>query len=162
MPAPTSTPIPIASGTSHLWRWLRRYLPAELVCIPAALAGAFLLGEPLGGNEGAALGGAIGENAGFYGMMLGRELRQRGGLAALPRALRDLSLEFGPAEALDSLLLRPALLYLGIALAPHAALGVLAGKLAADAAFYSLAIAAHGLVCRRRPSEPAGGTGLRA
>jgi hypothetical protein len=103
------------------------------------------VGQLTGSSAAAALAATWGENAGFYGMMLGRELVQRRTLRALPAAVRRLALEFGPAEALDSLVLRPAAMYAGLALAPHPALGMLAGKLAADVTFYAPAIACHEL-----------------
>jgi hypothetical protein len=77
-------------------------------------------------------------------MMLGRELAQRG-IRALPAVARDLFIEFGPAEALDSFLLRPASVFAGLSLAPHPALGIVAGKVAADLSFYAPAIVSHEL-----------------
>lgn len=139
-------------------RWLRRYLPAELVGTPCALLCGYAVGQLTGSPAAAAVAAAWGENLGFYGMMLGRELLQRGGLRSLPTAARDLVVEFGPAEALDSLLMRPASIYAGLLLAPHPALGLLAGKLAADLSFYTPAILTHELqrwyaraAIRRRP-----------
>lgn len=126
-------------------RWLRRYLPAELVCTPCALLCGYAALQLTGIPAVAAIAATWGENLGFYGMMLGRELIQRGGLRALPAAARDLFVEFGPAEALDSFLLRPASLYAGLALAPHPALGMVAGKIAADLTFYTPAIVTHEL-----------------
>ena len=124
-------------------RWLRRYLPAELICTPCALLFGGVTAELTGNAAAAALAATWGENVGFYGMMLGRELAGRGGLRALPAAARDLFVEFGPAEALDSFLLRPAALYVGIAVAPNPLLGMLAGKLVADLGFYAPAIVTH-------------------
>jgi len=126
-------------------RWLRRYLPAELICTPCALLAGGVTLELTGSSAAAALAATWGENLGFYGMMLGRELSRRGGLHALPAASRDLFVEFGPAEALDSFLLRPAALYVGIAVAPAPVLGFLAGKLVADLGFYAPAIVTHEL-----------------
>ena len=137
--------------------WVARYLPAELLGTCAALSCASLAADS--GAAAAAVAGTVGENAAFYGLMLTRELLQRGGVRGLPGALRDLALEFGPAEALDSLLLRPALLYAGISLTGHSTSGALLGKLAADVAFYSLAIAGRALAQRgaaasvSRPTE---------
>jgi hypothetical protein len=132
--------------------WLRRYLPAELVCTPIALLSAWLAVTLTGSTAVAAIAGTWGENLGFYGMMLARELGRRG-VRALPAILRDLALEFGPAEALDSMLLRPALMYTGMILAPSPALGIVAGKLAADICFYVPAIVSYELLCRRtRPA----------
>src|SRR5512133_438264 len=95
--------------------WLQRYLPAELVCTPTALLCAWLAATLTGSTAVAAIAGTWGENLGFYGMMLARELGRRG-VRALPAILCDLALEFGPAEALDSMVLRPALMYTGMML----------------------------------------------
>ncbi len=134
--------------------WLRRYLPAELAGIPSALLCAWAADRLTGSTAAAAVAATWGENLGFYGLLLARELRRRGGRRALAAALRDLTLEFGPAEALDSLLLRPALIYIAMLYAPHPALGVLLGKLAADLAFYLPTIASYELLRRRARAKP--------
>jgi selenocysteine lyase/cysteine desulfurase len=128
--------------------WLRRYLPAELTCTITALLGAWLAAALTGSPAVAAVAGTWGENLGFYGMMLSRELAQRGP-RSLPAIIRDLVLEFGVAEALDSLLLRPALMYAGMLLAPNTGFGVIAGKLAADLVFYVPTIISYELLRRR-------------
>ena len=133
-------------GACRVLSWLRRYLPAELVALPSALLFAYAAGSLTGSSAAAAFAGTWGENLGFYGLFLGRELRRRGHVRALPAAVRDLVLEFGPAETLDSLLIRPAFMYAGLSLAPNPMLGVLAGKLAADVTFYAPAIASYELL----------------
>ena len=50
--------------------------------------------------------------------------------------------EFGPAELLDSLLIRPAALFLGVLLLPDPVWGLLAGKIVADLVFYAMAAGA--------------------
>lgn len=133
-------------ATNRPLTWLRRYLPAELVCTVTALLGAWAATALTGS---AAVAGTWGENVGFYGMLLGCELSRRS-LRALPTILRDLALEFGPATALDSLLLRPALMYAGMALPPHLAIGFIVGKLAADLIFYVPTIVSYELLRRPR------------
>jgi hypothetical protein len=138
--------------------WVRRYLPAELVATPSALLCAWGAGAWTGSTVAAAVAGAWGESLGFYGLMLARELRRRGRLHALPAVVRDLVLEFGPAEALDTLLVRPAFMHLGLTLLPDPVLGLVAGKLAADVGFYAPAIASFELLgylrARTSPSRP--------
>jgi len=53
-----------------------------------------------------------------------------------------LLVEFGPAELLDTFVIRPAAIGFTVWLLGPA-LGILAGKLLADVAFYALAIATH-------------------
>jgi len=131
--------------------WLRRYLAAELVCTPAAVLCGWSVGT-LGSMAAAAVAASCVENLAFYGMMLRRELAGGAGMPALPGILYKLVLEFGPAETLDTLVLRPALVYAGMILAPTPALGVIAGKIAADVCFYVPTIASYELM--RRPRRP--------
>ena len=128
--------------------WLRRYLPAELVCTVTGLLGAWAAAVLTGSPAAIAVAVTWGENVGFYGMMLGREIAQRGKRSLSP-IIYDLILEFGLAEALDCLLLRPALIYAGQMLGPNTAIGVVAGKLVADLIFYVPAIVSYELLRRR-------------
>jgi hypothetical protein len=64
---------------------------------------------------------------------------------------RDLILEFGPTEALDSFVLRPALMYTAGRLLADVSLGVIVGKLIADVVFYIPTITSYELLRRGRP-----------
>ncbi len=120
-------------------RWLRRYAPAEV----AALLGAVLAAgavERFGLPAATAYAGVLGEGIAFYAVLFVRDLRRRH--AVLP-TLRALLVEFGPAELLDTTLIRPGAMYLGPLLIGQVTAGVVAGKLAADAVFYTLAIVGY-------------------
>jgi hypothetical protein len=129
--------------------WLRRYLPAEALATCFALVGGLLVS--LGNPALAALGGTWGENIGYYGAMIARDLRERrarderltpaGGL----RVVRNLVLEFGGAELLDSFLVRPAAMFAMIGVTGSLPVGLILGKVVADLAFYSAAIGAYEL-----------------
>ena len=129
--------------------WLRRYLPAEVVATCCALLGGLVVG--LGNPALAALGGTWGENVGYYSTILARDirdLRAREGRitgAGVVRSLRNLALEFGGAELLDSFLVRPAAMFALIAATGNLPLGLLLGKFAADLVFYLAAIGAYEL-----------------
>jgi hypothetical protein len=82
-----------------------------------------------------AVAGAWAETVSYYATMLLRE-RRANPRQKLWRTLGNLVVEFGPAEALDSLFLRPTLMYAAGQLVSDARLGVLIGKLAADIVFY--------------------------
>lgn len=127
---------------------LARYGPAEIACTAVAVACAGVAFATSAGAEIVCVGGTVAEMCAFYAVMIARERTQRGPGAALGAVLRGLALEFGPAELLDTFLLRPALLYAAIALTGGAASGALLGKVAADAAFYALAIASRSLARR--------------
>jgi hypothetical protein len=79
---------------------------------------------------------------------------------AVGRTAALLVAEFGAAELLDTFLVRPAALVLGVWLIPDPLLGMLAGKVAADIVFYAVAAGAFtvtaktGLRDGRRPVGP--------
>ena len=117
-----------------------------------ALLGAALLRALTGSDVAAAYGGSLGENVGFYGVIVGREVwqdaraaRDAGERYRLPHAIRtsaNLLIEFGIAELLDSTLVRPLAMGLGMRYL-GAAWGVLAGKIVADVFFYIPVITAY-------------------
>jgi hypothetical protein len=130
--------------------WVRRYGPAELLALIGALAGWLIADLATENSLVGAYAATIGENVGYYGLLATREVRARrcdgaiSPLVAGAAACGALAIEFGPAEALDSLVVRPACVGVGVtALGPVA--GVLAGKLVADLAFYVPVIASYEL-----------------
>ena len=137
----------------RLVRWLRRYAPAEVGATLGAPLGA-LVGARLGGAVGGAVGGDVGEGLAFYAVVVVRELRGER-MSAGPRSLRqvllDLLVEFGPAEALDSFVVRPLAMYVGPMVTGDLLTGTIAGKLAADLLFYALAALAYEQRRARRP-----------
>ena len=130
--------------------WLRRYLPAELVCMPTGLLCAWAAVTLTGSTAASVVAYTWAEALAYYSMMLARELAHRG-VWALPAVLYDLFREFGPAAALDGLLIRPTLIYAGVTLAPSFTIGIVAGKYAADLVFYVPVILSYELLRRARP-----------
>ncbi|GAB3288977.1 hypothetical protein GCM10027348_05150 [Hymenobacter tenuis] len=140
--------------------WLRRYLPAEGLSVVATLAGASVAWHLAPGHElKAALAGTWAGNVAYFGWLLGQDLVQaRRELHALGRPytrrtfafnVRALAVEFGPAEVLDSLLIRPALMYWLPRLMGSRAGGILVAKLLADVTFYVPAIISYELSKKR-------------
>ncbi len=138
-----------------------RYLPGEIIgTLTALAAGALARGfghSPLV----VAIAAAWGENVGFYGYnLLAQALRHGKTHEALYghhrylllfwQSSRDVALEFGSAELLDSLLLRPFFMYQAPLLLGHFASGIIVGKLAADIAFYAVALCAFQVHTRLR------------
>jgi hypothetical protein len=144
---------------ARLREWLRRYGPAELLSIGATLGG--VGGAHAAGSSAAvtALIGTWAGNVAYFGWMLGadirhtrRTLRATGQLytrRTLGRNLRALAVEFGPAEVLDSFLIRPALMYWLPILTGSLGWGSLAAKFAADLTFYVPAILSYELSKKR-------------
>lgn len=134
--------------------WIRRYLPAELVSIATTLLAAIVVYSFTHSHLLAAIAGTWGENIGYYGFLTFQEVRndrnryssrRRYGIFGLLKSIRNLILEFGIAEWIDSGLVRPLLLYILPQALGNLALGVVAGKIAADLVFYLFAITAYEL-----------------
>jgi hypothetical protein len=139
-----------------LQEWVGRYLPAELLGTLTALTGAWTVHAVSGSLISAAIAGTIGEGLGFYGCIAVREAfrndtrhRHHGRRRRLwltgSRTVRDMLIEFGPAELVDSLLVRPLFMFLMAGLLHNFTAGIVAGKLAADVIFYGIAISAYEL-----------------
>ena len=132
-----------------VWFWIKRYAPPEIAgTLTMVLAGMAVsgLGAPV---WLVGIAAALAEGVGFYavaGISVWREQRRafpdRGPVGILIRVLGLLLFEFGPAELLDSFLVRPVAIMLGVQLLPVVAWGLVAGKVVADIAFYILAATA--------------------
>ncbi|MDB4890950.1 MAG: hypothetical protein JWL61_2805 [Gemmatimonadetes bacterium] len=131
---------------------MRRYGFAEVAGLVTALVGSSVVFALTGNDVAAAYGAVLGENVGFYGLILAREFTRdarvahaRGesyDLINVVRTAGDLMFEFGPAELLDSLLIRPAAIGFGMHFLGRP-WGVVVGKLAADVLFYVPVIVAY-------------------
>lgn len=134
--------------------WIHRYLPAEIVGTAALILAGFGVTAWTDAPAVIAIAALIGESIGFYAVLAftvyleqirvvrpGRGItrsRRRAGV----RTLLLLAAEFGPSELLDSLVIRPAALVLGVWLIPDPFWGLLAGKVVADIVFYAIAAGA--------------------
>jgi hypothetical protein len=137
---------------AKLIEWLARYLPLEIAATACSLAGG-LAAAAVGMNAAVvAYAATWAENAGFYGYALTREVRRAMSSTPLPAmalgpallsSSRALVAEFGAAEVLDSFVVRPACMYLLPQITGNLAVGLVLGKIAADIAFYGLAVAAY-------------------
>lgn len=125
--------------------WLSRYGLPEILGTVAAVGAATSVYQLTGSTIAAAYAGTAAECLVFYGIIFLRETIRGAHVAGaqgkaytsidLLRVLHGMMLEFGAAEALDSLLLRPLIIDQGMRLLGPGA-GSLAGKLAADILFY--------------------------
>jgi hypothetical protein len=147
----------LGAMTERAWpakvrHWIRRYGPSEVFGTVAAVGVAGIVKQSTGSTVAAAYLGTIAEIVVFYGIMFLREsIREahqagrRGrsyGNADLLELVRNLGLEFGIAELLDTGLVRPLCIGLGIQFL-GGTLGALAGKLTADVAFYGPVLAMY-------------------
>jgi hypothetical protein len=151
-------------GRNRWLEWIRRFGLAELTGTAAALGG-YWAGQALTGSlVASAFAAAISESVAFYTVLLLRDMvrdayaagarRARYGPREIAGTWRDLFIEFGPIEVLDLAVLRPLCMGLGgWYLGPQ--LGVIAGKVVADVAFYAAPMLT--VEARRRRSARADG-----
>jgi hypothetical protein len=115
--------------------WIKRYGPAEVAAIAGAVTGGLLLHIFTGNPLATAIGATWGENIAYYGFIVAADIRGRD-RREYAKVARNIFIEFGPAEVLDSFLVRPAAMYLFPRLLNNVAIGLIVGKLAADFIFY--------------------------
>lgn len=137
---------------NKILEWLRRYGLAECGGITCALLASVIVRRATGSAVAAGFAGAWGEALGYATVLVARDFlfaarRQREARRAF--TIRDgagviggLLVEFGPAAVFDTLLTRPFAMALGTRLL-GLPLGVIAGKLVADALFYAPVIATY-------------------
>ncbi|HSX29548.1 MAG TPA: hypothetical protein VLE73_03235 [Candidatus Saccharimonadales bacterium] len=145
----------VRSRFKRAYKWITRYGLAELAGTITALIGFWSIHAATGSLTSAAIAGTAGENIGYYGVMVCREVLAywrahhmhvrvtRLWLTAV-RSARSLGIEFGPAELIDSLAVRPSLFYIFPLIMPnHVVAAVLIAKLLGDAVFYTIAIVGY-------------------
>ena len=127
--------------------WTKRYLPAEIFGTLGAIVFPTLASFLTANVVVIAFVGTWGENVGFYGTMLFQEMREskHQGFKALRKSLRNIFLEFGVAETVDSLFLRPAVMFFTVSYFDNLQLGLPVGKIAADVIFYIPAVISYEL-----------------
>jgi hypothetical protein len=138
--------------------WCARYLPAEVTGTVVAVVGAVVVSVNTDDRAIAAFVGTFGEGVGFYGVIVVGQLRRRR-VDGRPVTIRTVVLvvvatvaEFGGAELLDSLLVRPLAMYVGPLLIGNVAGGIVMGKILADLVFYGFVISSYELIRRRSRS----------
>lgn len=124
--------------------WIVRYLPGEVAGTAAMVLAGLAVTIWTSAPALIALAALLGEFLGFYAVLAITIFLEQSAVAAtrrsaLARAFLLLVAEFGPAELLDTLLIRPAALMVGVWLLPGPMWGLLAGKVFADVIFYAIA-----------------------
>ena len=129
---------------------MRRYLPADILSTVLSLATAWIIHRTTGDNVLAAFVGSAVASISFYGIIAFSDVRKslkhhrnhdiKYGFTAYFKDLRNLMVEFGPAEILDVLAVRPFFMYLIPELIGKFLLGVFIGKMIADVIFFVPAI----------------------
>jgi hypothetical protein len=144
--------------------WVVRYLPAEIVGTAAMIMAGLAVTIWTDAPALIALAALLGETVGFYAVLAITIFVEQAAVSpsrhrAVARTFLLLVAEFGAAELLDTLLIRPAALLVGVWLLPDPLWGLLAGKVFADVIFYAIAAGAFTLTAKaglrdgRRPRE---------
>jgi hypothetical protein len=139
--------------------WIVRYLPAEIVGTAAMVMAGLTATIWTDSAAVIALAALLGEVVGFYVVLSITIYAEQAQVApswrsAIGRTAMLLVAEFGPAELVDTLLIRPLALVAGVWLLADPLVGLLAGKIVADIAFYAMAAGAFTITSRtglRRP-----------
>ena len=126
--------------------WLKRYLPAEIVGTVVAVGAGLVAHSVIDNNVVTAFVGTWGENIGFYSTIIFRDITNsirthrnskiNYQFSVLAKDIRNIIVEFGPAEILDSLFIRPFMMFFFTRLLNSVSLGILAGKITAYVTFY--------------------------
>ena len=126
--------------------WLRRYGPAEVVCLVTMLAASIVAARLTASPPLLAASAIAGATVGFYGVLVVAVLREqrlvvdparpRYATRLASRTVLLLTAEFGAAELLDTFVWRPALMMAAVVLLHEPVWGLLAGKAVADVLFY--------------------------
>ncbi|PRC43454.1 hypothetical protein C6A85_000000105260, partial [Mycobacterium sp. ITM-2017-0098] len=139
------------SRRSKFSEWLWRYLPCEIAGTTAEFGAAAWVYVSTGSLAMAAVAATIGASVGYYAAAFVTALRwsfrdqahrrgaERAAVAGI-LALRSVAVEFGPAELIDSIFVRPLAFYIGPTLFGDVLAGWIFGKLVSDVAFYACAI----------------------
>jgi hypothetical protein len=104
--------------------WVRRYLPCEIAGTVGELGGAAVAYWLTGSMAAAAITATVGASAGYYAAAYTSAVRwayrEYSGRPTATRlvvanlfAVRSVAIEFGPAELIDSIAIRPVAFYLG-------------------------------------------------
>ena len=131
----------------------RRYLPAEIVGTLTAIGAAIVTHFYSDNAVFIAYIATLGEALGFFltifiqhFLTLSKKRKTKNkkfSLSDISGIISHVFLEFGPAEILDSLVLRPFFMYLFPLLTENFAFGVFLGKIAGDITFYLMVILSY-------------------
>jgi len=135
--------------------WIKRYLLSDIISTILSLGTAWLIMERSGDRVLAAFIGSAVASLSFYLLIAFSDIKkslkqhkEEGNAYKIKSFLidfRNLIIEFGPAEILDVIAVRPFFMYLIPTLIGNFILGTFIGKTIADAIFFAIAIVMYEL-----------------
>lgn len=139
--------------------WIKRYVPAELLSTALTLIAALITFHYTQQRLITALAATWSGNVSYFGYIFLRDVfltvatlhktGKRYTSRTFYKNVRALVIEFGPAELMDSLVIRPALMYYLPLLTGNMTAGIIIAKFAADITFYVPAIVSYELSKKR-------------
>lgn len=132
--------------------WVHRYGLAEFLSFFIGVSLTALSFFAFGSIVGSAFFGSIVQTVVFYGVIMYRDVRhhsrgtrKRFSMSHALKMVRNLIVEFGPAEYLDTFLIRPFWFSLLPSLVPNYPFALFLGTIAADISYYLPVICAYEL-----------------
>jgi len=126
--------------------WLKRYLPAEIMASLFSISFAYISYFFTGNLIVSAFAATWGDNTGYYGKIIYSDMKKslkrhkdhklKYGWKSFFKTGRNLVVEFGPGEFLDSFIIRPFTMWFFPYILGNLALGIVIGKITADITFY--------------------------
>lgn len=150
VPIVTTAPTETTEMKKKILEWIKRYLLSDIISTILSLGTAWLIMEQSGDRVLAAFIGSGVASLSFYLLIAFSDVRksikqhkQKNKSYKIKSFLidfRNLIIEFGPAEILDVIAVRPFFMYLIPTLIGNFLLGTFIGKMIADAIFFAIAI----------------------
>ncbi len=119
--------------------WLNRYAIAEIISVVFAIIFSYLSQVLFGNFIVSGIIGTWSSNLGFYGTIVYRDIRGIGRKFKIKDffiLLRNMIIEFGPAEYLDSLLIRPFYLSFFPFIISNYSFAIFIGTMLADVTYF--------------------------
>ena len=135
---------------SRIKEWIRRYAWAEVISTLLTFLFGWASSCVTKNSVAIAYAGTVGAAAGFYGFIFIRDISNsylkhepetiRVKILLIATCLRNMGFEFGLAELLDFVVVRPFCLLSGPVILKNYFWGILAGKTIADIIFFTISI----------------------
>lgn len=132
---------------NKIMKWLKRFLPAEVVGTLVAIAMAYFASTFAANRVTIAYAASLAETVGFYAtiiftdaLLIRNQLKIQNRTLTLTSllltTLKNILIDFGFAELADSFVIRPLFMYLFPLWLNDYVSGIVAGKVASDIVFY--------------------------
>ncbi|MFT4304260.1 MAG: hypothetical protein ACMXYG_06860 [Candidatus Woesearchaeota archaeon] len=117
--------------------WGLRYIPAEIICTLFSIFIAIITFKTTNNAVITAFAAAWSETIAYYTVIIIKDLwREKINFKTINNQAKNMLIEFGFSEFLDSFLIRPFFMYLFPLITKNLAIGIIIGKIISDILFY--------------------------